>query len=89
MKRLLTLGVCVATLLLGCGNSIEAACEKTRECSLPDLDVEMCTLEVEDRLEDRRVSEEEVDDCVACIENNTCGEINTGDCTAVCTRVIL
>ena len=82
----LKVGVLVALMgtLAACGSSSSTGCERLKECINDELNVDECTDEVDDAVRDGRLSEDDLERCVDCLDSNSCGEILTGDCDVAC-----
>ena len=82
---------CVFTLvcaaMLGCGGSASTGCEKLKECD-DTINVDECIRLVEDAVNDGRISQEDLDRCVDCLDSNSCGELAAGDCGVACSAVL-
>lgn len=75
--------LCTGLALAGCGSDCKTICEKTDECFF-DLDVDQCTEDCEDAIDDGRVDDDDIADCAGCVDDNSCSELLAGDCDRAC-----
>lgn len=81
MNRAFLFGLLMMSLGLaaGCGSEIECACDKVQECTSPGFEVDVCTDQVEQALDDGRATQSQVDACTSCLDGASCNAINIDD----------
>ncbi|RKH10988.1 hypothetical protein D7Y13_29135 [Corallococcus praedator] len=90
MSRLIALTSCLAVLLVGCSNDVDAVCEMRKQCIDADLDTGKCADKVsaweEERESEQESRQERTTECARCVADRTCAEVAAnciGDCIGI------
>ena len=75
-------------VLAGCSSNCRISCERYKECSSANLDVDRCTEVCGAKSEEDRGFQLRAEDCAVCVDNKTCAEANNR-CWDECLPVVL
>jgi len=74
---------------MACRSDAGTICDKADECGLLTESVDTCVDRIENLLEDKTVTDGEVENCAECYDDKNGGELRGGDCSGVCLRPFL
>ncbi len=80
--------ILLSVAFVGCGDGTHALCKRAAECDyIEDDDRKECQEDLRKAVDDGNIKQENIDDCLVCADNNSCGIDQTIDCATECGAV--